>query len=94
MIKNSETIFDTKMCIGAIYINAQRSTNKEPNEEYSYEISTEYISWGSCSYIHEDAYAFCGESDLDECRNCKRHGCTIIDCGNELGQGEKENFVR
>ena len=82
------------MCVGAIYINAQRtSSSSDPSIEYSYEISTEYISWGSCSYIHENAFAFCGESDLNDCHNCKRQGCSIIECGNDVIQNGKESFV-
>ncbi len=82
------------MCVGAIYVNAQRlSPSSDSSIEYSYEISTEYINWGSCSYIHENAYAFCGESDLNDCRNCNRLGCTIIQCGNDVKQSGKDSFV-
>jgi hypothetical protein len=86
------------MCVGTIYINVQRSTQPSNDDseqkEYSYELSTEYINWGSCSYIHENAYAFCGESSIEDCRACKRKGCTAIQCGNDLKQGGKENFVK
>lgn len=86
------------MCIGTIYINVLRSTQAFNDDtsakEYSYELSTEYISWGSCSYIHENAYAFCGESSLEDCRACKRQGCSVIQCGNDSNQSGKENFVK
>ncbi len=86
----SQINFDTKMCVGTIYINALRAEGIDEKEEFSFDISTEYIRWGSCSYIHENANAFCGESNLDDCRTCKRQGCTIIQCGNET---TNNNFV-
>jgi hypothetical protein len=79
------------MCVGTIYINVQRLAGYT---ESSYDLSTEYISWGSCSYIHENANAFCGESNLEDCRSCKRQGCTIIQCGNDLKKGVTESFVK
>jgi hypothetical protein len=95
--KESVINFDSKMCIPTIYVNVQKAFNSNPEAdgttEYSFEISSEYVSWGSCSYIHENAFAYCGESNLEDCRNCKRQGCTIVQCGNEVKDKSFEVFV-
>jgi hypothetical protein len=80
------------MCIGSVYVNVRRAKNPVKEEDdstnYSFSISASYITGGSCMYIHENAFAYCGESNLDECRNCKRPGCNIIECGNEVSNGK------
>jgi hypothetical protein len=81
----SEINLDTKMCINAVYINVRKAYNTEPDSDnstsFNFKISTSYITGGSCLYIHENAFAYCGESNLDDCRNCRRPGCTVIECG-------------
>ena len=57
------------------------NTIKLNTEEYSFKISTDIITGENCSYIHENRLSYCGESDLDDCFNCKRQGCTVIECG-------------
>ena len=87
------------MCIGAVYINVRKRFNTEVNEagetKFSFKISSNYVSGGGCDYIHENAFAYCGESNLEECRNCKRPGCTVIQCGKEIsaGRNQPEKFV-
>ena len=56
--------------------------------KYSFSISTSYITGGSCLYIHENAFAYCGESNLDECRSCRKPGCTVIQCGSESSESK------
>jgi hypothetical protein len=81
------------MCIGVIYINVRKAYNTDPETDgsthYSFNISTSYITGGSCLYIHENAFAYCGESNLEECRNCRRPGCTVIECGTETANANK-----
>jgi hypothetical protein len=77
MTNISETIFSTKMCIEAFYLYPYFSNYTNA----SYDISSEYVIGENCAYIHQNSYAYCGESNLDECRNCERQGCTIIECG-------------
>lgn len=73
----SETLFSTKMCLENFYLYPYIAN---PGNS-SYDISTEYVIGGNCAYIHQTHYAYCGESNLGECRNCQRQGCTIIECG-------------
>ncbi len=68
------------MCVSNIYIYAIKKFELE-NAEYSFNISTSIITGENCSYIHENKFAYCGESNLDDCKNCKRQGCTVIECG-------------
>ena len=77
MTNKSETMFSTKMCIETFYIYPYVSNHTNA----SYDISSEYVIGENCAYIHQTPYAYCGESNLDECRNCQRQGCTIIECG-------------
>ena len=65
------------MCIEAFYLYPYSETLNET----SFELSTEYVIGGNCEYIHQNPFAYCGESNLDDCRNCLRQGCTIIQCG-------------
>ena len=34
-----------------------------------------------CKLQEENSLSFCGQSDIEECRNCKRLSCTVIQCG-------------
>jgi hypothetical protein len=85
--KKSEINFDTKMCVNALYINVRKGFNTEPEEngatKFSMKVTSDYVAGGSCSYIHENAFSYCGETSLEDCRACKRPGCTVIQCGNE-----------
>jgi hypothetical protein len=79
MTNKSETMFSTKMCIETFYIYPYISNKTDA----SYDISSEYVIGENCAYIHQTSYAYCGESNLNECRNCQRQGCTVIECGND-----------
>jgi len=68
------------MCVGNIYIYAYKNFDLE-NAEYNFSLSTNIVIGENCSYIHENKFAYCGESNLDDCRNCKRQGCSVIECG-------------
>jgi hypothetical protein len=82
------------MCIGSLYVIVRKSKTPIPDEdgsiEYSFSLSASYVTGGSCLYIHENAFAYCGESNLDDCRNCKRPGCSVIECGQEDTKGKKD----
>lgn len=95
--KSSEIHFDSKMCIGSIFIYVQKSYSPDPDLDdsvsYSFNVSTNYIYGENCSYIHENSFAYCGESNLEDCRNCKRQGCTVIQCGVESGNKNNQIFV-
>ena len=91
------------MCIKAIYINVKRSNfpksddNNSTVVESSLNLSVDYMQGDSnenCKYIHETPFAFCGESNLDDCRNCRRPSCTVIQCGYEASSENLEKFVR
>ena len=92
--RKSVSHFDTKMCIGSLYVIVRRSKTPVQEEdgsvEYSFSLSASYVTGGSCLYIHENAFAYCGESNLDDCRNCKRPGCSVIECGQEDLKGKKD----
>ena len=81
------------MCVYSIYIIAQKENLNLP---VSFKASIDYIetnSNGSCQYIRESRYAFCGESKLSECRNCKRESCSLIQCGVENDDADHiDNF--
>ncbi len=80
------------MCVGSIYIYVRKSQNFDNEDKNSsFRISSDYVSGGSCSYIHENSFAYCGESNLEDCRTCKRPGCTIIQCGAEVNEGSDKN---
>lgn len=81
----SEIKLSTKMCIGVLYIYARKASNIGSNRA-SFNISSEYVIGENCSYIHQNSFAYCGESNLDDCRNCRRQGCTVIECGNEYSR--------
>ena len=44
----------------------------------------------NCGYTHQSAMGYCGESSIDDCKNCKWSGCNLIQCGNNV----KKEFVR
>lgn len=83
------------MCIPTVFISVRRSSNPELDTnglaKYSFGLSSDYVQGGSCSYIHENAFAYCGESSLEECRACNRPGCTVIQCGHESTEENSPN---
>lgn len=89
------------MCVGSVYIVAHKSFSPEPEVQpdapinYSFEISSDYVFGENCSYIHETPFAYCGESNLEDCRACNRQGCTVIQCGREVSNAKTAltNFV-
>lgn len=86
------------MCINAIYINVRKAYNVSDSEtptKYNFKVSTSYITGGSCLYIHENSFAYCGESNIEDCRNCRRPGCTVIECGmdNLEDLHKKQNYL-
>jgi hypothetical protein len=96
VVDSSQIKFDTKMCIGSIYINVKKAFNTSPESDgstkFSFSLSTSYITGGSCLYIHENAFAYCGESNVEECRSCRKPGCTVIQCGSDT-PGPLPSFV-
>lgn len=85
------------MCVGSIFIVVHKSFSPEPEDDntvnYSFVISSDYVKGENCSYIHETPFAYCGESDIDDCRNCKRQGCTVIQCGTEDNMSNAPNSI-
>jgi hypothetical protein len=76
---NSETLFNTRLCVGSIYIYPV--ILDQEGSKGSFEVTTDYINDENCIFAHQTTYAYCGESNLEECRNCQRQGCTIVECG-------------
>ena len=70
------------MCVGNLFIYAIKTPSLE-KKEGSFLISTDIVIGENCSYIHENKFAYCGESNLEDCKNCKRQGCTVIECGHD-----------
>lgn len=72
------------MCVFSIFVILEKD-KIELNS--SFEISTKYEVNNTlnenCQYIHETPFAFCGESKINDCRNCLRESCSLIQCGQE-----------
>ena len=81
------------MCVSNLHIYIVKDIKVSPDEDFFYKISTNIITGENCSYIHENRLSYCGESDLDDCKSCKRQGCTVIECGEE-DLKNNINFVR
>jgi hypothetical protein len=71
----------------------QAVPNPDNTIDYSFNLTAEYVLGENCSYIHQNAMSYCGESSLDDCKNCRRQGCTVIQCGNETGPKTNPKFV-
>lgn len=70
------------MCIRNLHIYVIKD-NRIKSDNFSMNVSTQLITGENCSYIHENRLSYCGESNLDDCKNCKRQGCTVVECGRE-----------
>lgn len=62
----------------------------------SFEVNIDFIVneiTDDSQYIYETPFAFCGESNLEDCRNCGRPSCALIKCGyEELNDEQEEKF--
>jgi hypothetical protein len=68
------------MCVDSIYVYPIKDEGTNSTES-SLEISTEYVIGENCNFIHQNPFAYCAESNYDDCRHCRRQGCTIVECG-------------
>lgn len=80
---NTKINFKSKYCTKKFYITL---TPDNPDLESSIVLTTKYIlteGEDNCIYRSENNFGYCGESSLNDCRNCKRTKCKVIECGYE-----------
>jgi hypothetical protein len=63
----SELAFSSRMCISSLYIYLIK---QDESAQSTVDISTDYVLGENCVFIHQTPYAYCGESNLEDCRNC------------------------
>lgn len=88
--------FFSRVCLKKIYIivsNNNVTTSNEENEEHSFEIDSTFYNNEPCLYKEESHLHYCGQSSIEDCRSCKRQGCTIVECGNYSNDQFVSNFL-
>lgn len=71
------------MCVNSLYLLIQRDSD---NEDSSFNISVQFNNENkSCLSITENPFSYCGQSSLEDCRQCRRQSCSIIQCGSKTG---------
>lgn len=75
--------FTNAICVNSIYILIQREKENEPGS-FNITVSLDENK-KSCQYITENSYSHCGQSSIEDCRQCKRSSCSTIQCGAKVG---------
>ena len=71
------------MCVNSLYLLIQK---ENPNQDSSFTISVNFSTNNhSCLPIIENSFSYCGQSTLEDCRQCRRQSCSIIQCGSKTG---------
>lgn len=88
-IKNQYVNFFWRLCLNNIFIAVQPDSQNTPDKAdetgvvpSSFKIDSTLYADSPCIVKQETHLSYCGESKLDDCRKCKRRGCSIVECGN------------
>ena len=63
--------------------NSNSNSNLSTQTNYSsFDLDSNFFNNSPCISNHETHLSYCAESNLEDCRKCKRFGCSIVECGN------------
>lgn len=74
--------FFTKHCFQKVYATiVSENTDTLNIYDSSFEIDSNF--YGEACFIKSETHLdYCGQSSIEDCRNCKRPGCSVVECGN------------
>ena len=87
----NEFIFESRLCVHYFFIKLWAINESEKSQ---FKMDLNYVKnkkQENCKYIHENSFTYCGQSSLEECRNCKTINCAVIQCGFEENGFELED---
>ena len=80
---SSQINFINSICVNSLYLLIQK---ENPNEDSSFIISVTFSTENkSCHSLIETPFSYCGQSTLEDCRQCRRQSCSILQCGSKTG---------
>lgn len=78
--------FYWKLCLNELFIVVSpivvKSTEDDTKNKASLTIDSTFYKNSPCVLRQETHLSICAESKIEDCRSCKRNGCSVVECGN------------